>query len=317
MRFLICGAGPLGTLLSLLLKQSGADITLLARGERYNELKKDGIQILPLNSTDVIRTQVSLINQLPTNQEYDVAFVVMRKNKAVILAQQMTKNLPAKRIIFLGNNPNGFDTYKEYYSSDQYLLGFLMAAGHTEKNITTSYYDVKDIIRIGINPGDPHSLEKVISIQQELAKYGIGVSISPDINAWLKYHAVLIAPLAGLMYRTNCDVYELPKHIDWIKTALRAIREGMNALFKLGFQIEPPSIKKFRWLPIGLMSKILAKRLASKNGEIALAAHARSAFDEMEPLMKEVYQIILKANMTLSNYNEILSWFIQSSFNTK
>jgi ketopantoate reductase len=43
MRILIFGAGPLGSLLAARLHQGGQDVTLLARGQRLLDLKKQDI----------------------------------------------------------------------------------------------------------------------------------------------------------------------------------------------------------------------------------------------------------------------------------
>lgn len=46
MKTLFFGAGPIGSVYAHLLHESGGDVTVLARGERYDWLKENGIMLL-------------------------------------------------------------------------------------------------------------------------------------------------------------------------------------------------------------------------------------------------------------------------------
>lgn len=46
MRTLVFGAGPLGCLYTYLLTQAGKDVTLLARGQRYDWIKANGLVLV-------------------------------------------------------------------------------------------------------------------------------------------------------------------------------------------------------------------------------------------------------------------------------
>ena len=43
MRILVCGSGPLGSLFAARLQQGGHDVTLLAHGQRLDDLRQHGI----------------------------------------------------------------------------------------------------------------------------------------------------------------------------------------------------------------------------------------------------------------------------------
>ena len=43
MRICIFGAGAIGGMIGSLLKYNNIDVTLIARGEHYNEIKKNGL----------------------------------------------------------------------------------------------------------------------------------------------------------------------------------------------------------------------------------------------------------------------------------
>ena len=55
MRILLIGAGPLGTIFTGLFKQANIDITLLARGKRYESLKNHGVELYNFNEKEYLK----------------------------------------------------------------------------------------------------------------------------------------------------------------------------------------------------------------------------------------------------------------------
>jgi 2-dehydropantoate 2-reductase len=81
MRILFFGAGPLGSVYAHLLHESGRDVTVLARGERYDWLKKNGLVLVNEITGQRGSSQVNVVNELRPEDEYDLVIVLIRKNK--------------------------------------------------------------------------------------------------------------------------------------------------------------------------------------------------------------------------------------------
>ncbi|HYO18130.1 MAG TPA: 2-dehydropantoate 2-reductase N-terminal domain-containing protein, partial [Dermatophilaceae bacterium] len=75
------GAGVLGSLFAARLKDSGHDVTALARGKRFDEIAAQGIVLEhALKGTRSV-TRVAVTRELRPDDCYDLVLVVMRRNQ--------------------------------------------------------------------------------------------------------------------------------------------------------------------------------------------------------------------------------------------
>ncbi|MBN2157460.1 MAG: NAD-binding protein [Candidatus Lokiarchaeota archaeon] len=78
MKTLVYGAGVLGSLYAAVLKLSGKDVTLLARGKRLEELRDHGLVIENLITEKTIQTKIDLIDsKLTENNNFDLILVII------------------------------------------------------------------------------------------------------------------------------------------------------------------------------------------------------------------------------------------------
>ena len=78
MKILIYGAGVQGSYLAHVLVRGGNEVTILARGKRFEELKKDGIVIRHYLQLKTTVDKVNIISKLLPDDIYDLIFVVMQ-----------------------------------------------------------------------------------------------------------------------------------------------------------------------------------------------------------------------------------------------
>ena len=78
MRFLVFGAGVLGCNLTRNLFRAGKDVTLLARGQWAESIRKNGLRIKDEFSLRMSASRVPVVSELGPEDRYDVIFVVMR-----------------------------------------------------------------------------------------------------------------------------------------------------------------------------------------------------------------------------------------------
>ena len=72
MKTLIYGAGPIGQWLALRLGKAGNDVKLLARGDKLQQLQKQGIVIVDGFTGESQATQVPLVDRLGPEDHYDL-----------------------------------------------------------------------------------------------------------------------------------------------------------------------------------------------------------------------------------------------------
>ena len=103
MRILVYGAGVLGCNLARNLFRAGKDVTLLARGNWAEEIRKNGLRIKDKFSPRPSVSRIPVVTALAPDAQYDVIFVVLRYTQLDSALDTLRTNR-AKNIVFVGNN---------------------------------------------------------------------------------------------------------------------------------------------------------------------------------------------------------------------
>jgi ketopantoate reductase len=102
-RMLVIGAGVNGSICASRLYDAGFDVTVLARSQRYEEIRYAGIVIEDPMTMKRSVTRVPVINALDPQDSYDYILVVVRKNQVAALLPVLARNV-SRNIVFMGNN---------------------------------------------------------------------------------------------------------------------------------------------------------------------------------------------------------------------
>lgn len=78
MKILVYGAGVLGCNLARNLFRAGKDVTLLARGNWAEEIRKNGLRVKDKFSPRTSVSRIPVVTALAPDAAYDVIFVVLR-----------------------------------------------------------------------------------------------------------------------------------------------------------------------------------------------------------------------------------------------
>ena len=123
-RILVIGAGVNGSVCAAGLQQAGANVTVLARGQRYVELSEQGIIIEnPMKNIRTV-TKVPLIAALAPEDVYDYVLVIVRKNQVPDLLPVLAQNR-SPNVVFMINNPSGPEVYTAALGRERVMLGFV------------------------------------------------------------------------------------------------------------------------------------------------------------------------------------------------
>ena len=104
---MILGAGVQGTLYAVRLARAGHDMTVIARGTRAAELRRQGAIIEEaLNSrTDIL--QLPIIERLSPGVQADVCLVAVRREQISEVLPDLTAASSIRRVVFMVNHANG------------------------------------------------------------------------------------------------------------------------------------------------------------------------------------------------------------------
>ena len=305
MRTLIYGAGPLGSLYAHRLHQAGNDVTILARGQRYDWIQAHGLALVDEMTGTKEKSSVHVADNLRPDDEYDLVIVLIRKNKLPPVFETLAANARIQNILFMGNNARGFKSYLEALPEAKLLLGFPGAGGGVTEHVV-HYADrekpggKRRSVTVGEIDGKTRDRTQAIKSLFETA--GIPVDLTPDIDGWLKYHVALVSPLVSALYKHDCDNYALAKDKVTMRAMVRAAKEGGRVLHDLGYtKRQPFQFNLFYWLPEILNVKAIEGLLGSKFAEVAFARHARSARDEFGKLADEFQGLVEQTSIATPN----------------
>lgn len=308
MRTLIIGAGPLGSLYTNLFHKAGKDVTLLARGEHYDFLEENGLNLVNEFTGERTVEKVKVIDRLHQEDEYDLVIVLMRKNSVLKLLPMLGRHKYLQHILFMGNNTLGFEEYLQYLPKEKILFGF-PGGGGTRIDHIIHYVDSEkpNGARMPVTIGelDGATRDRTTQIKELFESSGVPVRIVDDIDSWLKYHVAFVLPVAGALLKSG-DNYKLAKDQATMKQYIMAVREGGKVLKSLGYKKSyNPKLKLISLFPKALLVKILGKVFDSKFAEVAMMMHVKAAKDEMVELIREFRSLQSKSTIATSNLDEM------------
>ncbi len=242
MKILIYGAGVQGSYLAHVLVRGGNEVTILARGKRFEELKKDGIVIRHYLQLKTTVDKVNIISKLLPDDIYDLIFVVMQYQQSKSILSVISDNM-SKYIVFVGNNPNAreFQDYVIKNSKEQknIAFGFQINGGRYENGRIINFR-LGGSMDIGSLDGKL-SWHRLIENAFKNAKYKI-IS-NENMDSWLKTHIIFVNALAYVTYACNGNLRKINKNLT--DQMVNALDEGYSVLETLGYTIIPANFANF------------------------------------------------------------------------
>ncbi|MET0405094.1 MAG: 2-dehydropantoate 2-reductase N-terminal domain-containing protein [Cystobacter sp.] len=237
-RIAVLGAGAIGTAFAYQLAQAGHAVTVVARGARLEQLRKDDGIVL----VDGRRATVSLAPGLPPAEDFDLVLVT-------VLSPQVPAVLPglaasaARRVMFMFNTFEPIAPLREAVGAHRFTFGFpggvfsLLKEGRIEHQV-----------RAGTT---------VIAAEDAalFSAAGIPTVTTPDMHAWLRSHAAFVV---GMM-AVGCRSVATGRGATWVeaRTTARAIRQACDLVRGLGHPILPSGIRTASALPEALWALVL------------------------------------------------------------
>lgn len=287
LRILVIGAGVIGSLCAARLSDTGHDVTVLARGQRYSDLLEHGI-VLENASTGrktVSRTRVA--ERLLPEDEFDLAIVTVRKNQVEGILPMLEANRRIQSVLFMVNNPLGPEQWVQTLGPGRVLLGF-PGAGGTREGYVVRYSLVPPAIQLTtFGEIDGSITPRLKRIRRAFRMAGIPAAVSRNMDAWQKTHVAWVSPFANAIYMAGGDNYTLAKQPGNVRMLVRAIREHFAVLKALGVPATPAKLNVFNWAPVSLLVAALRAYLMTRQCELVATRHANSAKDEMKQLADE------------------------------
>ncbi len=284
MRILVFGAGVLGCNLTRNLFRAGKEVTLLARGDWAEEIKKNGLRIKDKFSPKVSVSRIPVVTELVPEDRYDVIFVVVRYTQIDSILDTLRAN-QTKNIVFIGNDVRTREIASALPEKNV-LFAFASSAGYRDSDRVNSA-DLKKIT-IGQLVGS-QSNEQLIG--QIFAGTKYKVKYEPNMEDYLLCHAAFVLPAVFASYKADGDLKKLKGNVAYLNRLIDANIEGYRAIKNAGHEILPVEDKDFEGEKYRKTCMRFFKLMcATSLGKVCVSDHAMHAMDEMSALNRDLKQ---------------------------
>ncbi|WP_127473233.1 ketopantoate reductase family protein [Microbacterium sulfonylureivorans] len=291
MRILVFGAGVLGSLYAARLHEAGHDVTLFARGNRLAVLTADGVQ-LERASTGVKETvRVPVIGVVGAETPYDLVLVFVRGDQLAEAARHLAEHRASGSLLFMVNNPAGYQPLSRTVGAGRLMLGFAGAGGYREGD-TVKYVVLPRLLQ-PTTIGEPGGSEtpRIRAARAALRSAGFPVAVERNMDAWYKYHAAWVTPVAYAIYSARASGSSLAERPDLVRELVDAARELWRALQDRGHRLTPTRLLLVRFLPRWILVPVVRRLLRTRLAETAAIRHAVTAPQEMGLLAEQISDV--------------------------
>jgi len=307
-RILVIGAGVNGSICAVGLFQAGIDVTILARGKRYDEIRDGGIVIEdPFKNTRSV-TKVPVINRLDPKDLYEYMLIIIRKNQVPDLLPVLAQNR-SPNVVFMVNNPSGPDEFTKVLGKERVMLGFVFGAGKREGSVIHGFSAA-----VGSKNASPFGeidgriTARLTHLVDIFNRAGLSAKVSTEMTGYLATHAAFVAPLAHLLIRHHCNNYAMARATADLYLLVDALRETFDVLRAVGVRIVPRRMATIirvtpKFILVAAMRILLATRFAEAGG----AWHCSQAPDEMHQLGVELMALVEKSGLPAPALRKLFS----------
>jgi len=296
-RILVIGAGVNGSICAVALYRAGFDVTVLARGQRYEEVRDGGLVIEDPFKNTRSHTKVPVINRLDPEDSYDYILVVIRKNQVPDLLPVLALNR-SPNVVFMVNNPSGPYEFIKVLGEERVMLGFVFGAGKRDGSVIRAISGVGGSwLATPFGEIDGRITPRLTRLVGILCEAGLKSKTSTNISDHLATHAALVAPLGHLLIKHGCDTYDLARSTADLRLLVEALRETLDVLRATGFKIIPSSTNMVRIIPRLVLVAALRRLLSSKFAEVGAGWHCSQAPDEMHQLGIELMALVEESTL--------------------
>ena len=296
MRFLVLGAGNIGSLYASKLAQSGQEVTVLARGARLEQIRRRGIELEDAFSGERARTPLRVENRLDPADEYDVVLVILPKQRIAEVLPVLAANDRTPSVMFFGNNAAGPAAMTDALGHNRVLFGFPGAAAVPHEGAIRYVITSAREQPTTVGELDGSQSERIVAIASALEASGFPVSVSTNIDAWLKTHVAKILPSVCALFQAGGRPEQLAADDEALRLMVRAIREGFQVLRANGVPITPRNHRVLEWLPEPVLLFSMRRMVSAETAAVKFG-HAEQGRAEWMLLADEFRQLIAQAGI--------------------
>ena len=288
MNLLIYGAGVIGCLYAALFSDAGHNVTIYARGQRLEILKKNGL--LYSQNNRIMKAELTIIDKLEDDDLYDFIFLPVRENQVYIALREL-KNNCSPNIVTMVNTLEPYSNWEEICGKGRIVPAFPGAGGSFDENVLHASLTPRFIQPTTFAEISGEKTERLLKLASLFKQANIPYQIVQDMHAWQLSHLAMVVPIADAYYMADNPEKAGYDGKVMLYTA-KQMQRNFSALHKLGIELSPPKMNFFRLAPVSILSMGLSFVFRSKFGNMFMYQHSMKAPDEMRQLHEQFYRYI-------------------------
>lgn len=312
MKYLVCGAGTIGTTYAYLLSQVH-DVDMFVKHEQVEKISKGVVIALKdlTQKSNVYEEAIFHPNCVTEiDKPYDgILVAVNRYQLKEILPLLAEKQEYAGYFAFMQNNWNIQSEIEEYLMSNNYIIAFpsSVGGGRDENGIKAILFDEPTRLggpcQFGIN-----------NLQEGLKQAGIKTYYDNTIFDWLKVHYLQQSITAGAVLE-NGNFENFACNYTAVKKMVRAFREGIAVCKLQGVNTKKTFPANLFRLPIFIVAHTMQKMFLEKNTVEMVNNHMKKGLPEWITGFKEVLEDGLKNGLPMTvwkSYNVAVEEYLKA-----
>jgi 2-dehydropantoate 2-reductase len=303
-RILVIGAGVNGSVCATHLHDHGVDVTVLARGERLEQIAREGIVIENPFSHRRTVTRIKTIGELLPDDIYDYILVVVRRNQIAGLLPVLAAN-DSPNVVFMTNNLAGPGEIIRALGKQRPMMGFVFAGGKRDGDVIRAIGPAR-LLASPFGEVEGTVTPRLKRLVRVFSRAGLKAEISTNIVDWLATHASGVAVIGPMVMKYQNDIKALARSADDVRLTVTAMRESLAVLKALGHKIVPASQRLLAVVPPSAMEFMIRWLFQSRLGEVGAAWHVSQAPDEMRALAEDLREMTIASGLPVPAIRKVL-----------
>ena len=285
MRLLIYGAGVIGSLYAALFAKAGYDTSIYARGKRLEVLKTKGL--LYLENNTVKKADVSVLSELPDDDQYDFIFLTVRENQLYQALDELKTNR-SRCIVTMVNSLDDYEKWERICGKGRILPAFPGAGGSIKEEVLDASLTPRLIQPTTFGEISGEKTERTKALSTLFRKANIPYQKVKDMHLWQLCHLAMVVPIADAYYEAE-NPEEAGRERQVMQKTARRLKRNFRFLKRHYGQLSPGKMNLFLPAPLPVLTAALSFTFESAFGNKFMYQHAVKAPDEMRQLHKEFY----------------------------
>lgn len=268
-KVVVIGAGVVGQTYAGLLSDAGHDVSIVARGQRADQLRSSGIVLIETGNTSQPTCRV--IDGLDDSEPADVVLVAVRGDQLPSVKAEISAS-PAP-IVACMTNPLGYrEAFEAHVGTERTVFAFSGIGGLIADDGSVHYHRVRQqptVVDAGANAGS--------AVADLLATTGLAVRREAQMIPWLDTHAVFIGGMGAAVLTTANGAPEVARSRKRVREIVLAVADAFDALHRRGLPVRPAALRTiFGRVPTSFATRYWQRQFAGPMVQVSIAPHVLS-----------------------------------------